>query len=409
MIHRARWALPIDRPPLAGGWVESENGRIVRIGDGKPPGPADDLGDVAILPGLVNAHTHLELAWMAGRVPPSPSMDAWIGALLSSRRAGPSGGEAEVLEAMARAAVTMHATGTVLVGDISNTLLSPRVLAAAGLGGVVFHELLGFNTADPNRQVKEAWARVAVTAHHLQNPQHPKNLQHPQELRFSVVAHAPYSVSPSLFIAIANRAGDTPLTVHLGESAEEIEFLETGGGPIRRTLEALGVWVETWEPPACDPVRYMENLGYLQPGTLVVHGVHLTDDALERLWKAQAVLVACPRSNLWVGAGAPRLAHFYSSRAPVAIGTDSLASAPTLNMFDELAEMRRLAPEVAAATLLDSATRRGAVALGFGDDYGTLAPRKRAALVAVEVPGSVGDVEEYLVSGIAPETIRRVA
>ncbi len=94
---------------------------------------------------------------------------------------------------------------------------------------------------------------------------------------------------------------------------------------------------------------------------------------------------------------------------PVAIGTDSLASVPTLSLFDELAELRRLAPEIAAPTLLDSATRRGAVALGFGRDFGTLAPGKRAALVAVDVPPAERDVEEYLVSGVATGAIRRVA
>jgi cytosine/adenosine deaminase-related metal-dependent hydrolase len=93
----------------------------------------------------------------------------------------------------------------------------------------------------------------------------------------------------------------------------------------------------------------------------------------------------------------------------VAIGTDSLASTPTLNVFDELAEMRRMAPELAAETLLDSATRQGATALGFGRDYGTLAAGKRAALIAVDVPPAERDVEEYVVSSTGPGAIRRVA
>ena len=97
------------------------------------------------------------------------------------------------------------------------------------------------------------------------------------------------------------------------------------------------------------------------------------------------------------------------ARLPVAVGTDSLASAPTLNLFDELAEMRRIAPEVSAAALLDSATRCGAMALGFGHDYGTLAVGKRAAIVSVDVPAASRDVEEYLVSGVPEAAIRRVA
>jgi cytosine/adenosine deaminase-related metal-dependent hydrolase len=105
----------------------------------------------------------------------------------------------------------------------------------------------------------------------------------------------------------------------------------------------------------------------------------------------------------------PRVAHFYAAGLPVAIGTDSLASVATLNLFDELAELRRLAPDVTAASLLDSATRAGAEALGFGSAFGTLTPGKRAALVAVDVPAAVTDVEEYLVSGVPVSAVRRVS
>jgi len=412
MIYRARWVLPIDRPPIAGGWIDARDGRIAAMGSGTPPGSSDDvedLGDVALLPGLVNAHTHLELSWMAGLVPPADSMNDWIRALLRLRQAGPAGGESAIVAAMARAAVSMHATGTVLVGDISNTLASPRALVQARLGGVVFHELLGFNAPDPAGAVRHAWERVARAQQMLGEPENPRTREPENPIVFSVCAHAPYSVSPALFQEIAVQRGLSLLTVHLAESAEEVEFLRTGGGPIQETLDHLGVWTETWPIPRTDPVRYLAGLGYLQPGVLIVHGVHLTDDSLDRLRDARAVIVTCPRSNLWVGAGPPRLSHFYSARLPVAIGTDSLASTPTLNLFDELAEMRRMAPEITAAALLDSATRAGADALGFGEEYGTLAVGKRAALVGVQIPAVTRDVEEYLVSGVPADAIRRVA
>ena len=159
MIYRACWVLPIDRPPIEGGWIETQGERISRIGAGPAPSAVEDLGDVALLPGLVNAHTHLELAWMAGRVPPAASMEEWIRTLLTVRRAGPEGGDAEIRQAMVRAAADMFATGTVLAGDISNSLQSPPILIEAGIGGVVFHELLGFAEAHPARAVREAWER----------------------------------------------------------------------------------------------------------------------------------------------------------------------------------------------------------------------------------------------------------
>lgn len=394
---RAKWLLPVDRSPIDGGWVETAAGRIVRVGSGRAPGDAEDLGDVALLPGLVNAHTHVELSWLEGRVPPAASMHEWIKAIVRTRRAGVPGGRDAEIAAARQAVASMVAAGTAVVGDISNTLVTPALFADAGLSGVVFHELLGFNEPDPAGAVREAWARVDEARKTVRAGE--------PSVSFSVVAHAPYSVSPALFAAIVARAGRAPLTIHLAESPEELEFLRTGQGPIRRTLEMLGVWTDTWPVPNCDPVQYVTDLGYLHPGTLVAHAVHVTDDGLERLRRAKAIVVTCPRSNLWVGAGPPRLAHFYAARVPVAVGTDSLASSPTLSMFDEIAEMRRLAPEVSAAKLLESATRIGAEALGYGRDYGTISPGKRAVLTAVALPvAGASDVEEYLVSGVpAPD------
>ena len=400
MFYACRWLLPIDRPPIEHAWIEVQSGLIRRFGSGAPPAPAVDLGDVAILPGLVNAHTHLELSWMAGLVPPAASMDEWIGTLMRVRRAGVSGGPDAEVAAARRAASTMRASGTVLVGDISNTLVSAPALVEAGMGGVVFHELLGFNAVEPALLVAEALNRVTSVRALLSSAG--------AAIRFAIAAHAPYSVSPGLFREIAARRTAGPLTVHLGESIEEIEFLRAGTGPIRTLLETLGVWNSSWVVPRMSPVDYLASVGYLQPGLLAVHAVHLRDDELDRLRASGATVVTCPRSNMWVGAGMPRLSHFYASGVPVAIGTDSLASVGTLNMFDELAEMRRIAPEVTAATLLESATRVGAEALGFGATHGTIAPGKAAALIRVDVTAGITDVEEYLVSGVPADAVRHL-
>jgi cytosine/adenosine deaminase-related metal-dependent hydrolase len=404
---QSRWLLPIDRPPLDGGWVEIADGRIVRTGSGTPPTPARDLGNVALLPGLVNAHTHLELSWMAGLVPPAGSMTEWIRTLMRVRRDGPAGGPETDAAAVRDAARAMRDSGTVLVGDVSNGLTTVGALREAGLGGVVFHELLGFSVITPADMVRGAWQRVDEWDTRLAKAATSSGLELPP-IRFSVVAHAPYSVSPALFSEIARSARAAPLAVHLGESPDEIEFLRTGQGAIRRLLESLGVWNETWRVPACDPVQYLAQMGYLRSGLMVVHAVHLSDAALERLRRARAIVVTCPRSNEWVGVGPPRLAHFYAAGVPVAVGTDSLASAPSLNVFEELSEMRRIAPEVSAASLLESATRIGARALGLEREYGTIAPGKRAALIAVEVPGGTTDVEEYLVGGVPVSAIHPV-
>jgi cytosine/adenosine deaminase-related metal-dependent hydrolase len=159
MTFRAKWILPIAGPPVRDGWVSVEQGRVTAVGQGLPPGPARDLGDVALLPGLVNAHTHLELSWMAGRVPPADSMDEWIRSLMRLRAAGPAGGDAEAADAMAQAASGMFSTGTTVVGDVSNSLTSVPVFARFQMAAVVFHEILGFKPADPVVQVRAARKR----------------------------------------------------------------------------------------------------------------------------------------------------------------------------------------------------------------------------------------------------------
>jgi cytosine/adenosine deaminase-related metal-dependent hydrolase len=136
--------------------------------------------------------------------------------------------------------------------------------------------------------------------------------------------------------------------------------------------------------------------------------VQMTRVDLARLKERGTTLVTCPRSNAHTGAGLPPVEDFYDSGVRVAIGTDSLASSPDLNVFAEVATLHAIAPGVPAASLLESATIHGARALGFDADYGTIEPGKLARLLAVDVPPGTADVEEYLVSGVHPGQIRWV-
>jgi aminodeoxyfutalosine deaminase len=171
-------------------------------------------------------------------------------------------------------------------------------------------------------------------------------------------------------------------------------------------LQELGVWADSWEAPGCSPVRYVAEMGFLDSRVIAVHAVQSSGDDLMRLKTLGAAVVSCPRSNRYVGVGDPPLDAFYAMGLSVAFGTDSLASVADLNVFGELAAARKLAPRVPARDLLESATLTGARALGFGDDFGSIEPGRRASLIAVRVPEYVADVEEYLVSGIEPGAIR---
>ncbi len=386
--YRAAWVLPISRPPIRGGVVAVGEGRIVGVEE-SASGAVEDLGSVAILPGLVNAHTHLELSWMRNRVPPATSMPAWASSLIATRRlSGPDPTE-PIVDAIDEA----KASGTCLVGDITNSLASYAPLAESDLSATIFYELLGFSAPDPDGLVAAAMQRL-------------KALPQCSRLRRAIAPHAPYSVSPALFRAIAQHANGEAISVHLGESADEVEFLRDGRGAWRALLDTLGAWSSEWTVPSCDPVAYLDRLGMVGRNLLAVHGVQLTDAALMTLAGAGATLATCPRSNQWTGAGVPPIARFYESGVKVAVGTDSLASVRNLNLFEELAEMRRLAPSVPASALLRSATLVGAEALGFGGDFGSLDAGRQARLLAVRIPSATPDVEEYLLGGIQPGDLR---
>jgi cytosine/adenosine deaminase-related metal-dependent hydrolase len=396
---RAPWALPISGPPIEGATITVDGGRIVSIEQGLAPGAEDIGGPCVVLPALVNAHTHLELSYLRGRIPRAACFTDWVKPLLAARQAVP---DPERVAVETTAAISeASASGTGLFGDVSNTLGAVGTLRQLRRPARVFHELIGFNVADPDTRVAEGRARIEAA----------RRAEDGGAIRFSLAPHAPYSVSPALFDAIrrdASAHGDQT-TVHLAESREEVALLADGSGPWRGLLETLGVWTDGWQPPGCSPVAYLQQRGFLDASTLVVHGVQCTADDIARLRGIGTTVVSCPRSNAWVGAGRPPLEALYAAGVPVAFGTDSLASVEDLNLFSELALARRLAPGVAARRLLESATAVGARALGFGDDYGTIEPGKRAALISVRLPAGVRDVEEYLVSGITAADVAWVS
>ena len=393
---RAEWLLPISRDPVRRGWVAIVDGRIAEIGTGAVAG-AVDLGRVALLPGLVNAHTHLELSYLHGRIAPAESFGRWVRAVMTARRAYPDPADPRILEPARAALGAMRAAGTALVGDVSNTLVTAPLLRDAAMPAQIFHELTGFTEQEPQSRVRAARATADAAA-----------MAGRPDIRVSVAPHAPYSVSSALFLEIRADIDAHPgavSSVHLGETPEEVELLREGTGEIRAVLEELGRWPADWQPPGSSPVMYLSDLGFLDARTLVVHGVQFLGEDLARLRAVGATLVSCPRSNVYVGVGSPPLEAFYAMDVDVAFGTDSLASVADLDMFAELAEARRIAPRVPARRLLESATLVGARALRFDGDFGSLEPGCRAAVLAVRVPGGVVDVEEYLVSGVPSDSV----
>jgi len=396
--YRAAWLLPISQPPIRDAWLRTDRGRIVAFGHSRPGDftaeDEIDLGEVAVLPGLVNAHTHLELSWMRGRIPEGDDFDRWIRRIIELKKQASNHGK-EVGVAIDAAIREARAFGTALVGDVTNTLATSRPLQEHGMAGVVFHELLGFRAEDAPALMEEAVVQRQA-------------FQSSDLLRHTIAPHAPYSVSPALFALIHTFLQSDPSarsTVHLGESVAEVEFVCHGTGPCRAGLERMGKWDPSWVAPRCNPVEYLDQMDFLDDRVLVVHGVQFGSAEIERLAAKGVTLVTCPRGNIRTGAGTPPIEEFFEAEVRVAVGTDSLASVPDLNVFSELEAMRRLAPALPARAILESATINGARALGFEADFGTIDSGKRDALITVQLDGYVPSIEEYLVSGIGATQI----
>jgi len=382
-ILTASWVAPVATPPLRHGRVAVEEGRVAWVGrpggPGEPKGRLRDLGPGVILPGLVNAHCHLELSHLRGQIDGSAGFVPWVQALVDARAA--EHGEL-VLAGAAEAIRELSETGTVAVGDISNQLHHLDLLAASGLEAVVFYELLAWDPSRAASTLESARARIA-------------GLKTGAHLQVRLAAHAPYSTSAPLLEGLVRAGG--PGALHLAESAAESRFLASGDGPWPAFLSARGLGHVAFTPPGKSPVRYVDGLGVLHPGLVAAHCVHVDDGDRALLARRGVHVAICPRSNQNLNVGVAAVPDLWKAGVRLCLGTDSLASVPSLDLREDMAALRRQFPELPAAVIVGMATQGGAEALGLMD-LGTIAPGKRAALVHAAAASDPDDPLEFLVS-----------
>jgi cytosine/adenosine deaminase-related metal-dependent hydrolase len=265
------------------------------------------------------------------------------------------------------------------VGDVGNSLTAVPAIAAAGLRGVFFHELVG------SRDAREGGA-LADAARELEGfltagP----DAGWPVGLAYVPAPHAPYSVGRELFRKIFHIAGRTgiPTTIHVAEDRDEILLLRDGGGRWPAVLARMGIDPST-RAPGQTPIAYLASLGAFDAPAppLLVHMVHTSADDRRRAREAGATAVLCPRSNLHIGGELPDVAALRADGVALALGTDSLASAPDLSPWGEIATLAQHLPDVPAAVWLDAATRGGAEAMHL-PPLGALIPGKRPGLIDV--------------------------
>jgi 5-methylthioadenosine/S-adenosylhomocysteine deaminase len=374
--YHARWVLPISRPAIEHGTVVEHEGRIAYVGhrSGAPEGTDVELGDVALLPGLVNAHTHLELTVMRGFLE-DLEFRSWIFRLTRARREVLT---PEALVDSARAGIAEGLlAGITTYADTNDSGAPFRAMLEMGVRGISYQEVFGPDPA----QCAESLAELRGKVEMLRRDQ-------TALVRAGVSPHAPYSVCDGLFEGTATfaREESLPIAVHIAESEDESSLVQ----------HALGGWAEshrsrglTVMPRATSPIRLLEKNRVLDARPLLIHCIRVDSDDVSAIARHDCSVAHCPASNAKLGHGIAPLGDFLRAGIRVGLGSDSVASNNRMDLLDEarLAILMQRARDsrfdsISATEALELATLGGARALGLDSEIGSLDVGKSADLAA---------------------------
>ncbi len=343
-----------------------------------------------LMPGLINAHTHIELSSLRGLVAGGAGFVPWVERLIGARAGEQPHDNGPAID---RAVADLDAFGTAAVGEVTNSLAAVPALARMGIAGCVFHEVFGVELPALERRVASLAANLEEVVGAWPTP----------DLTYAPSPHTLYTTHPHVTRALIAqaKARGVRTSIHLAEHPSERRFLEHGDGPIVAWYELrLKLRREALEWPGKSPIDFADELGVLAPGVLCVHLTDARPEELERVAMRGASVVFCPRSNLYIETRLPPLIAARAAGIWPALGTDSLASNASL---DVLAEARALAdrfPSIPASDLVRMATWEGARALGR-PDLGRIAVGARPGLFAIETGASCeGDPGAFVVANV---------
>ena len=377
----ARWVFPASSPPLERGTVTVSDGTIVAVEARGTRTPDEDLGNVAIIPGLVNTHTHLDLSGARGLIPPTDPdhFTDWLRGVIAYRRTRtPEQVQADIRDGLAECL----RAGTTLVGDIAAEGASWEQLAASSVRALVFRELIGLS-------LQRAATGMVIATAIAESPSRTPTC------RIGLSPHAPYSVRRQLFDKVSElaRQHHLPVAVHLAESPGELEVLRDGTGPFRAFLQDLGIWHS--DAMTASPEEWITRRLRKAPD-LYIHANYLTPT---RRIPHSGTVVYCPRTHAAFGHPPHPFREFLARGVRVCLGTDSLASNPDLDILAEARFVREKSPDFPGDQLLKMVTLAGAEALGWADECGSLEAGKSADVVAVPLPDrDAADPHELLFS-----------
>jgi cytosine/adenosine deaminase-related metal-dependent hydrolase len=385
LILGARWVLPVASPPIEAGAVAIRDGRIVRVGKAADlagdAAPRIELGEAAILPGLINSHSHLELSLLRGFCE-ELEFFPWIRKLTEAkqRRLLPE----DLRVSSLWGALESIRAGITTVGDATDGGLVLDALLASGLRGIAYQEVFGPDDRDCAEKLKALEAAVASQRERAT-----------PRVKVGVSPHAPYTVSPSLFRAVARLASreSLPVSIHAAESRAERLLLREGAGPFASFLAGRGI---AWKAPGKSTIRYLADLGLLEARPLLVHAVDIDAGDLELIRASGSSIAHCPKSNAKLCHGVAPLLEMLAAEIRTGLGTDGAVSSNNCDLLEEarfavlLQRSRRDAgagelQPLDARAALRLLTLGGAEALGMSAEVGSLEPGKLADVVAVDL------------------------
>jgi cytosine/adenosine deaminase-related metal-dependent hydrolase len=379
--YHARWVLPITEPAIENGTVTVENGRITYVGERRSGGDEVDLGNAILMPGLINAHCHLELTVMRGFLE-DLDFRRWILRLTSAKRAVLS---TEDLLDSARAGLEEGVlAGVTTYADTCDSGVVLDAMREYGVRGIMYQELFGPDPAQCSQSIAEY--RTKLAAHRAKTS---------DLVQVGISPHAPYTVSDDLFRASAELARDErlPMAIHIAESEVETELIVHARGAFAEGLRSRGIAVK---PRGKSPVQLLAGLGVLEQRPLLIHCVRVDQPDLDAIATANAPVAHCPISNAKLGHGIAPLLETLAAGVEVGLGSDSMASNNRMDILGEarsalLMQRARAGTHegLSAADVLEMATMGGACALGLAGEVGSLEVGKAADLAAFDI-GAAG-------------------
>ncbi len=377
LVLFAKYILTLDRPePIEDGFVLIQGSRILQVGKRKdlyflPSVRMLDLGDTILLPGLINAHCHLDFTGFKGRVRYEGGFREWLRKMAVKTRATTP---ADFKRAIQKGIKDSMANGTTTLCDVATSWESYPLLRRSGLRSYVFLELLDLGQSSAKAYWKNFQERLKNLTHEGPTP----------TFRWGLSPHTPFTVSKELLQIVRHYLSDhqsLPTTIHVAESREEAGYFRSGKGPMADRIKVLN---PDWAlPRKTTPVQYLSENGWLPKLDLGVHLNVVNERDLRLLAKNRTAVVHCPGSHDFFQHPTFPYARMRKHRIPLCLGTDSLASNQSLSLFREMRLFQKKHPEVSAQEVLSMATVKPAQALGMGHQLGRIKPGFLADLIGV--------------------------